>query len=474
MRRLGLAPTLRRLRYRGELESYRALGRRHGWEAAAQQLLADGADAVPAELHAALRRDSNMGIELELLLTALRRVITLDPRRLPPNESTAELIATLAAQSYNNAYLWHAAPDERAAVRDASLTAEPAWLRVALPLMYGLPLAETGTDAILGGAPAALRELLDSERADQVAQRRMRGLIPTFGSLASSDASPVRSLYEAHPYPRWVTLRETGPLPNRQALARHFADAELAFLDAPFRLLEAGCGTGHGAMQAALARPHASVTAIDFTLASIAYAAMMAERLGAANVRFLRMDLHDLPQLEESFDYVRCIGVLHHLPDPIRGAKALVSRLRPGGIVRFSVYSRLSRRELVRLRGKYDLRPDLTDDEARERRHRILLEEPQTVEDRIPLRADFFDLDRFRDLLCHPLERTYSIPELAELVGAMGIELRGLGKPGNSRDHFWTRYPRPGQWRDWDAWESFENRYPDAFASLYQVYGIKS
>lgn len=474
VRRLGFAPSLRRLLDRGPLASYRALGRQRGWESAARQLLADGAVAMPAGLHAVLRRDSNMEVELELLLTALRRAIALDAPRLPSGEAVAELVTTLAAQAYCNAYVWQAPEDERAAVRRASDNADPAWLRVALPLMYGLPLPESDADATLRDAPAGLRDFVAGYRATQTALQRIREQIPVFGSLSAAVASPVRAAYERHPYPRWVTLRDEGPLPSKRELSVHFEDHELSFLDQPFNLLEAGCGTGHGAMQAALARAHASVTAIDFTLASIAYAAMMAERLGARNARFIRMDLNDLPQLEETFDYVRCIGVLHHLPDPVRGGRAIASRLRRGGIVRFSVYSRLSRRELVRLRHTYDLRPDLTDDEARERRHRILLEEPETVDDKIPLRADFFDLDRFRDLLCHPLERTYSIPELAELVDAMGITFRGLGKPSRSRDHLWTRYPRPGQWRNWRAWEAFEERYPDAFGSLYQVYGIKT
>jgi uncharacterized protein YbaR (Trm112 family) len=40
------------------------------------------------------------------------------------------------------------------------------------------------------------------------------------------------------------------------------------------------------------------------------------------------------------FDYAFSIGVLHHLPDPERGFKALVSKLKPGGAISAWVYGR--------------------------------------------------------------------------------------------------------------------------------------
>jgi SAM-dependent methyltransferase len=40
------------------------------------------------------------------------------------------------------------------------------------------------------------------------------------------------------------------------------------------------------------------------------------------------------------FDFAFSIGVLHHLPDPERGFRALVSRLRPGGAMSAWVYGR--------------------------------------------------------------------------------------------------------------------------------------
>jgi hypothetical protein len=99
-----------------------------------------------------------------------------------------------------------------------------------------------------------------------------------------------------------------------------------------------------------------------------------------------------------------------------------------------------------------------------------MLEDPQSVEERLPLRADFFDLDRCRDLLCHPLEHTFNVPEIATLVGNWGLEFRGLERPSIVRSQYWTRYPPPDARSDWKAWERFERHHPDAFGSLYQIW----
>lgn len=41
----------------------------------------------------------------------------------------------------------------------------------------------------------------------------------------------------------------------------------------------------------------------------------------------------------EPFDYIDCCGVLHHLPDPAEGLRALLSVLAPGGGLGVMVYA---------------------------------------------------------------------------------------------------------------------------------------
>merc|ERR1712054_632040 len=46
------------------------------------------------------------------------------------------------------------------------------------------------------------------------------------------------------------------------------------------------------------------------------------------------------------FDLINCVGVLHHLPDPMAGIKALSKKLAPGGIFHIFVYAELGRWEI--------------------------------------------------------------------------------------------------------------------------------
>ena len=60
------------------------------------------------------------------------------------------------------------------------------------------------------------------------------------------------------------------------------------------------------------------------------------------------LELHQLPiesvqEIGRSFDLVVCTGVLHHLPDPDRGLRALRDVLRPSGAMRLMVYARYGR-----------------------------------------------------------------------------------------------------------------------------------
>jgi 2-polyprenyl-3-methyl-5-hydroxy-6-metoxy-1,4-benzoquinol methylase len=147
--------------------------------------------------------------------------------------------------------------------------------------------------------------------------------------------------YERWPYPVWLRVM----VGKRKGLA----DVILA-LDPggpgcrhDAKILIAGCGTGRDATTVAFEYPDAVVTAIDVSESSLHYARQQSAGLGCRNVRFLNFDLHKISDLNERFDAVYCLGVLHHLPDPEAGWAALTNVLRPGGVMKIMVYSRIAR-----------------------------------------------------------------------------------------------------------------------------------
>lgn len=100
-------------------------------------------------------------------------------------------------------------------------------------------------------------------------------------------------------------------------------------------VLEGGCGKGrHTALAAEFGAK--DVVALDL---SEAVEAAFANTRHLDNVHIVQADLTN-PPVRQHFDYAFSIGVLHHLPDPEKGFRALVSRLRPGGAISAWVYGR--------------------------------------------------------------------------------------------------------------------------------------
>jgi SAM-dependent methyltransferase len=97
--------------------------------------------------------------------------------------------------------------------------------------------------------------------------------------------------------------------------------------------LEVGCGAGrHAAATSAFAGEH---VAVDLSRAvDVAFA----RTRGLANCHVVQADALRLPFRERTFDYVYCLGVLQHLPDPEAGFHALALQPRPGGVLVTNVY----------------------------------------------------------------------------------------------------------------------------------------
>jgi SAM-dependent methyltransferase len=114
----------------------------------------------------------------------------------------------------------------------------------------------------------------------------------------------------------------------------YFADLDL--LDLEDRIgLDAGCGKGRYTVFTA--RHLKALVALDGSDAVVAAATNLVD---CANTTVVRADLRSAPFGPESFGFISCLGVLHHLEDPEVGFDSLVRLLAPGGILLVYVYSR--------------------------------------------------------------------------------------------------------------------------------------
>lgn len=100
-------------------------------------------------------------------------------------------------------------------------------------------------------------------------------------------------------------------------------------------VLEGGCGKGR---HSALAADFGARAVLSLDL-SHAVDAAFANTRALPNVHIIQADLNR-PPVRPVVDYAFSVGVLHHLPDPERGFRALASRLRPGGAISAWVYGR--------------------------------------------------------------------------------------------------------------------------------------
>ncbi len=117
----------------------------------------------------------------------------------------------------------------------------------------------------------------------------------------------------------------------------YFQDVPLAELRGAIAL-DAGCGKGRYTTFTADHVAH--MVALDGSEAVHAAAALLRDK---PNTVVVRSDLRAAPFAAESFDFVSCLGVLHHLSDPEAGFKTLTRLLAPGGRLFVYLYSRPAR-----------------------------------------------------------------------------------------------------------------------------------
>ena len=93
----------------------------------------------------------------------------------------------------------------------------------------------------------------------------------------------------------------------------------------------AGCGTSQAA-KVALRWPRAQVIGIDVSTTGIEETEKLKRKHRIENLELRQLPLERATELGRSFEYVICTGVLHHLPDPDTGLRALHDALAPDGV----------------------------------------------------------------------------------------------------------------------------------------------
>ncbi|MBT5275961.1 class I SAM-dependent methyltransferase [Ilumatobacter sp.] len=249
----------------------------------------------------------------------------------------------------------------------------------------------------------------------------------------------VSRFYDEHPYPP--------PIDDLDAYRRAWSDGSRRRIEhfrlwptSPFRddhsILVAGCGTPQAAKYAAR-YPRARVVGIDVSAASIRATLELAARHELTNLAVHQLPIEDVASLGASFDHIVCTGVLHHLDDPAVGLAALRSVLAPSGVIDLMLYARYGRTGVAMIQEycrMLDVQPEVgaIDDLVA-----VLRELPvgHPIGHLLRNTPDFADDDALADALLNPRERTYSVPEVFDLLDASGLQFRRWVRQAPYRPH---------------------------------------
>lgn len=428
-----------------------------------------------------LQREPLCDRTLESLLSRVRGqyLATRGHREITPG-----WLAALAYQCYLNEYVWHMSEAEtatvdaleqvlRAGAQAMDADNEPLFTLYACyrPLsQLGIRAAEARS--MSAKATPGFARLLRQQILDPALEAELRQGMPCLTSVSDQVSSQVRTQYEVNPYPRWQMIDQPEPRSLQQHLVELFPrlrDDSLALPASP-RILVAGCGTGLQAIRMARRIPAADITAIDLSLASLAYGKRRALELDhAEQIRFAQADILQLTPAIGQFDCIECFGVLHHMADPEAGWRSLRSLLAPGGVMRIGLYSEYARapihvaRALIR---DHSLAPDLEGIRAcRELIAGLPAGHPAAVLVHSP---DFYSISECRDLLFHVQEQQLNLGRIAAMLERLALEF--LGFEFNSLaglNRYRSRFPDDPHAISLANWDQLEQAFPDTFSAQY-------
>jgi 2-polyprenyl-3-methyl-5-hydroxy-6-metoxy-1,4-benzoquinol methylase len=325
--------------------------------------------------------------------------------------------------------------------------------------------------------PDYLAALVSQQIRAPLEEDKIHQSIQSLTPVADGVSRQVQQQYEESPYPPWTTVSPVGASTLDQYISgkllrndlTHIAGAQVK------DVLVAGCGTGRHSINAARAFPSSHVLAVDISRTSLAYAIRKTREIGLTNIEYAQADIMQFESIGRAFDLIESIGVLHHLADPSAGWRALLSLLKPRGIIGVGLYSERARRAVVAARAfiaERGYRPTIED--IRACRQELMARSSATPSENVMFFKDFFDASGCRDLLFHVMEHRFTIAQIKAFLRDNGLTFLGFDISPEVRARFLEQFPNEESLADLDHWDLFEAAHPGTFASMYILYAQKA
>jgi SAM-dependent methyltransferase len=235
----------------------------------------------------------------------------------------------------------------------------------------------------------------------------------------------VQDFYERYPYPRPIDNLEKYRQRWQDQLRRR-ADHHLFWPARSYRddhsILIAGCGTSQAAKHA-LRWPASQITGIDFSATSVRCTEELKQKYNLNNLQLHQLPIERVSELGMSFDQIVCTGVLHHLPDPDAGLKALRCVLKSDGALNLMVYAPYGRSGIYMLQ-EFCRRIGIhaADGDIRDLISALgALPSGHPLETLLRQAPDFRQEAALADALLHPQDRAYSVPQFLDFIKGGGL-----------------------------------------------------
>ncbi len=422
-------------------------------------------------------------LKIERMLTVLRQNLIEQVLTGKLDEEALPFLIALALQCFTNEYVYLETDEETIAIKSlqqqiATLVDKQQDVPVSFIAMFGAyrPLYRFLWAGQLRESSWAgdIRRVIKRLMTEPQEELSLRSQIPDLTAIQGTVSQLVREQYEENPYPRWtrigmhVTGKAIGPF--LQGAPANLDLGNYVSPESP-EILVAGCGTGQHALNTALKFSNARVLAIDLSLSSLSYAVRKTKELGISNIEYAQADIMELGNIERQFDLIECVGVLHHLEDPLAGWRILVDLLRPGGIMMIGLYSEAARQDIVEGRSLVAEKGYTTSaHDIRQCRQDIiaLTEDGIQMMASISRRNDFFSLSECRDLLFHVQEHRFTLPQVKVALKTLKLEFLGFDMQNKTaQNKFKETYPKKRALKSLSLWNKFELRNPDTFRGMY-------
>lgn len=393
---------------------------------------------------------------IEQFITSLRRLFLLHlwPSKMLKTKNL-DLICAFATQGFNNEYSYFVEKDEEQAVAALPLN-DP--IAVSLRACYESLRGKKDLQKLSAAKP--YRDMMETHVKDPEREAEIKKDISTLVPIDNKISETVQAQYEDNPYPRWLSIGT--PQPNTAKTNTG-------------KTLIAACGTGLFTTQQAIYFPKTKLTAVDISRTSIAYAKRKVEEYGAANVDFFQCDILNLGALEETYDFINCTGVLHHMENPVEGWKKLVERLAPGGGMLIGLYSTRARKIIHELRGYVKEKGYAPDLQGIRAFRKDIMDLPNGHPHKsITNFKDFYTSSDVRDLIFHVQETTYTLPEIKEILDLLGLEFIFMKMPNAKlMAMFNEKFGADAKSNDLGQWDELEQERPYIFGEMYNFLCVR-